>query len=455
MTRPLIAAFDATPASFDAVRWAAVLAERSGAELALVHATRPDDPLAPMERERVRADAEGALPAGAADRRVHFVERTGDPATVVADVAREIDAELVVVGHRPPGGAVPAGHGHERARELIQRSGAAVAVVPAHSPPPSAGTAWLLDVADGDGAGAGVGGLEALGADRTQVIPVLAYDPTADTFPHPEQPAWSYPGEARARNELAASGLADRLVLEAGEPADVLRQLAERGPSIIAVRTRQGLVGTLRGPGRTADALLEDPPCPVLLLPQDRHGDRADEDEPETASLSDGATARFHDVDAAEAAVQSAEQRGGDASRLHIEAEPMQDRHSVQANDHANLANTARPVVLWSVIGGAVLAAVLLVVSLVIGASLGLGIILTLGGAIVGSVLGALAGLYTSLAINRDVIDLRGREPEGPVVVREKEHAGSNTDVQGVGYGEEDRARRASETTAPPPPGRR
>ncbi|MGD9755420.1 MAG: hypothetical protein AB7W59_30880, partial [Acidimicrobiia bacterium] len=88
-------------------------------------------------------------------------------------------------------------------------------------------------------------------------------------------------------------------------------------------------------------------------------------------------------------------------------------------------------------------------------ASLGLGIILTLGGAIVGSVLGALAGLYTSLAINRDVIDLRGREPEGPVVVREKEHAGSNTDVQGVGYGEEDRARRASETTAPPPPGRR
>ncbi len=53
------------------------------------------------------------------------------------------------------------------------------------------------------------------------------------------------------------------------------------------------------------------------------------------------------------------------------------------------------------------------------------------------------------------MIDLRGREPEGPVVVREKEHAGSNTDVQGVGYGEEDRARRASETTAPPPPGRR
>lgn len=109
----LVVGVDASPGSRRALAFAAELAAPHGARIVAVHCFEPlahldelgpgRDLRASRERARLAVDAEleRALEGHALER--ELVVREGEPATVIADVAREHDADLVVVGSRRMG----------------------------------------------------------------------------------------------------------------------------------------------------------------------------------------------------------------------------------------------------------------------------------------------------------------------------------------------------------------
>jgi nucleotide-binding universal stress UspA family protein len=103
---------DGSPNAESAVREAARIAKAEGATMRLVTAY-PDAPTysetisssAKRDRIDLREVAEGVLSRAAAEleaQGLHVVTdaREGDPAQVILDVAREQDAELIVIGAR-------------------------------------------------------------------------------------------------------------------------------------------------------------------------------------------------------------------------------------------------------------------------------------------------------------------------------------------------------------------
>ncbi len=110
----LVVGFDASPPSTRAARLALELAQGGRARLFFVYAHRVDAPLAePRTEEEVSTPLRGATKAmellvrEARQRevRAEAIAREGDPATVILQVAREVDAKMVLVGTRGLGNA--------------------------------------------------------------------------------------------------------------------------------------------------------------------------------------------------------------------------------------------------------------------------------------------------------------------------------------------------------------
>jgi nucleotide-binding universal stress UspA family protein len=459
----IVVGFDATAAARSAARWALGVSRLSGAEVILVHGSRVGDVLADGEQERVRSAAEQLMgSAGQAAGSPSYIDRAGDPTEVLADVSRELDADLVVIGRAPHGQGEDHATRTAMAHELVHRAEAAVATVPLDIAPVDASTRWVLGFDGSQGGQQALDFVRQVASSPEAVMPVLVADPAADTFPHPEEESWSYPGEGDVRAQLSAAGI-DELHVEPGDPAEVLPRIAMgQGNAVVVAGTRRGLIGRLGYSGKTANQLLEIDDVAVIVVahgavhpldgpittPSGADGEPAlDAEMPEPGSGERRLLATDSHEDAGEA-VRSAERAGGDASRLHVSGVSRPDSNAdVQRNDHANLAEVTRPTARNAVIGAIGLAAVLVIIALIVGADTMVVVMLGIGGLIVGGVLGGFSGLYGSVPMNRDVIDLRGQEQEGTIVVVEDDHpgaAGDTEDVGGLGYVEEHDQRRRS-----------
>ena len=131
---PVVAGYDGSAHSLRAARHAAALAARLGRELVLVHVTgdesvRPDEELARELSAGAARPGRGSGSAGARREGAALVE-DGDPVQVLAAVAREQSAALLVTGTRGRNalsstllGSVSAG--------LVRTAGRPVALVPA------------------------------------------------------------------------------------------------------------------------------------------------------------------------------------------------------------------------------------------------------------------------------------------------------------------------------------
>lgn len=426
MLQKIIVGFDASPASIDAAEWAIGLAAPAAGSVLLAH-TPHDDELIAASGDRVQ-DVANALvpPAGSvrASAHVEFVSRPGDPDGVLADLCRETDSDLLVLG---------ADEDDDLAAHLsfglLEQAGTPLAVVPIGTPPPLPGTGWVVQV---DGSPAGTDALQwaADAAEQTggAVHPLFTYDPTADSFPHPAEEAWTYPGEMEARQQLGQvdSRRVQELQRLPGGPGMVLRDVATQLdlPAVVVTGTGGGRSLGRLGVDRPTAALLDHSPCAVVLVPA-----AGDVDSPaaEPELLEDGARStvvRATDVAQASAIVHDAERAGDEASSMHIEGAALPPTTGrMQRNDRANIAVASRPAALTALAGALLLGGVILVICLVAGAGSLITLLLTIAGVIAGGVLGALAGLYSHLTINRDVIDLRGQEETTGVVVREQTDA--------------------------------
>jgi nucleotide-binding universal stress UspA family protein len=124
MFKSIVVGTDGSPTATEAVRRAAELARLTGANLHLVHGFRPAPAVAPMAMvaatgmaldtgpltEQLREEAQAILERALSQRDAEgiFVERharAGGGDEVILGVAREVDADLIVVGNRGMSGA--------------------------------------------------------------------------------------------------------------------------------------------------------------------------------------------------------------------------------------------------------------------------------------------------------------------------------------------------------------
>jgi nucleotide-binding universal stress UspA family protein len=109
----IVVGLDNSPGSCTAVRWAAELAGALGARVIAVHAFEPLDHLDEIKPgtdfAAVREDIEEQLradwcrPLAEVDVEVETVIKEGRPADVILAVAREVNADLIVLGARRMG----------------------------------------------------------------------------------------------------------------------------------------------------------------------------------------------------------------------------------------------------------------------------------------------------------------------------------------------------------------
>jgi universal stress protein A len=141
--RSVLCPTDLSPDGAKALSLAAALCGATGAELTLVHVHPREMPMAAefsylsppplddVERAEVGAKLEAlAAPARATGVRARIRVLEGDPAFEVARLAREIEADLVVVGFHSEARLRHLLMG-STAEELVRRAGCPVLVVPA------------------------------------------------------------------------------------------------------------------------------------------------------------------------------------------------------------------------------------------------------------------------------------------------------------------------------------
>ena len=270
----IVAGIDGSAAAARAVAWAESLATATGAELVVVHAVEPEEATVPPVPERSQAEAERQvvdewLPAAG----LPFVPARavpGDARHVLATAALELEADLLVVGAHGKGsvhgvvlGSVP--------HHLAHHAGCPLAVVTRGSDPPAGGTV----VVGVDGSKANQAALEwaaaVAGRIGGRLHAVYAYDPLADSYPHPHLDNWVYRGEVDVRaevEEIAAAGVPVELTLVGAGAVAALDAAAERDrAAFIVVGTRgRATFGGVRL-GRVPDRLLRHTRHTVVVVP--------------------------------------------------------------------------------------------------------------------------------------------------------------------------------------------
>jgi nucleotide-binding universal stress UspA family protein len=112
--RRVLVGYDGSAASTRAIRFALGLLDGSPGEVWLVHATHAPRAVAePRTEEELRSEPHAiestlrsiSAASDPSGHRVHFLLRDGAPAAVLLAAAREVDADLIVVGTRGLRGA--------------------------------------------------------------------------------------------------------------------------------------------------------------------------------------------------------------------------------------------------------------------------------------------------------------------------------------------------------------
>jgi len=297
----IIAGVDLSVPSDHAVERAVAIALKHGAELVLVHAQADDAPIAEVdnamleqlgevsaavrvEEARLLADRMGAIRERGVE--VDVVSRVGAPGEILAAVAVERDAELVIVGT----------YGHTGVSRLLLGSVADQTIRHATCDVlvcrgPAASTLFAKPIAATDFSAA---------SDRALRHVVEVIEPTA---PIELLHAWQLPtgswgasvlGQARfpwstVRDAVltSAQAQADKLVkrhtalghplhaeLVQGAPADVITETAQKGGFDLIVVGTNGHRGFRRLLlGSVADGVIRHAPCSVLVV----HGENAGE----------------------------------------------------------------------------------------------------------------------------------------------------------------------------------
>ncbi|HEX6677235.1 MAG TPA: universal stress protein [Actinomycetes bacterium] len=281
--KEIVVGVDDSDASVDAVRFAGGLAARSDAALTLVH-VRPAPPSWVEQRSPDEDEAETFLTAASRRRSRQaldgcgvswsFEVRDGDPARQLEAVARERDADLVVVGACRPATrhvlrprSVPNRLVHHADRPvLVVRSGRSQVrevVVGVDATPLDADTAWFA------------GRLaKAAAAHLTVVyvrhIPVGYAGPPIATPSHLERYYEKVEALVRRRvaRVLAPLDMAwDFMVRAVGEPADELDQAAEEAGADVVVVGCHGRSALGRAlVGSVSTELVQHANRPVLVV---------------------------------------------------------------------------------------------------------------------------------------------------------------------------------------------
>ena len=251
---------------------AAWLADKHRANLIVVHAF--DEPV--IDAEEVM-DAIRAGTSSARDVETRLVE--GSPAERLLEVAREEDADLLVVGSRGRG-ALAGGLLGSVTRELTQTAECPVVIVPPNASSPSAGEGTVVCGVDGSQhalAAARVArrlgerlgyGVALVHASRT-ARSLLTYVGRSTTPSVSVQPdiADKQSQEILQQAAEAVGGEPAFAEVEAGDPAQVLLSVAKRENGRMIVIAARG-VGAVHAAllGSVAVSLLQDADVPVVVL---------------------------------------------------------------------------------------------------------------------------------------------------------------------------------------------
>ncbi len=272
----VVVGLDAPAAPAEALRWAADYCRLNGHELVGVVAYRPSQSEFPPEwyeeeLARVRKRAEAALDAVTPPVPHRLEVRDGDPRAVIADVADEEGAAMVVVGANGSGGFRGLGLGtvaHHLSHHLV----VPVVIVPALGAPLLGSTVVVgLDGAPGDVVTLGWAVRLAQAAEG-RVCAVYASDPMAMSYPHPRGATIADQLEMAVRDQVAevdASGVDIALVVEVAHPVAALTSVADRQDASVVVVGRKG-AGHLRGAllGRVPAQLPFHAHRPVAIVPR-------------------------------------------------------------------------------------------------------------------------------------------------------------------------------------------
>jgi nucleotide-binding universal stress UspA family protein len=272
----VLVGLDAWPSSPDPIRWANDYCQLKGDELVSVVVYRPSQSELPpdwydTEVARVRKAAEAVLDVTAPAVPHRLAVRDGDPRAVIAEVADEEGATVVVVGAEGRGGFRGLGVGTV-AHQLSHHILVPVVIVPALGRSLVGGTV----VVGLDGSSCDVVTLDwavrLARAARGRVCVVYASDPMAMSYPHPRGATVADQLEVSVREQVdavEAPGVAIDLVVEVDYPVAALARVADQRDASVVVVGRKG-AGHVRGVllGRVPAQLPFRAQRPVAVVPR-------------------------------------------------------------------------------------------------------------------------------------------------------------------------------------------
>jgi nucleotide-binding universal stress UspA family protein len=271
----VLVGFDGWPSPPDPLRWATDYCRLDGDELVSVVVYRPSQSELPPDwydedEAAARKDAEAALDAAAQAVPHRLILRNGDPRAVIAEVANEDGAGMVVVAAPGSGGFRGLGVGTV-AHDLAHHLRVPVVTVPALGGPLLGGTVVVgLDGSSGDVVTLDWA-VRLAQAARGRVCAVYASDPMAMSFPHPRGATIADQLEMSVRDQIdgvAAAGVEVELVVEVEHPVTALTGVADERDASVVVVGRKG-AGRVRGMllGRVPARLPFHAHRPVAVVP--------------------------------------------------------------------------------------------------------------------------------------------------------------------------------------------
>lgn len=192
------------------------------------------------------------------------IVRDGDADEELAALAEEESPDWLVIGAHGDGG--------DLVRSLAHRVHTPLIVVRGDGKPLASGR-FVIGV---DGSPGSRHALEwAVATARAfdaGLTAVFAYDPLADSYPHPQVDNWRYRGEDDARRQVAEAETDAQFPITFKMVGDspvhaVIAEAEDEGASMVIVgkRSRHSLHGALLG--RVPNRLMHDSRCPVALIP--------------------------------------------------------------------------------------------------------------------------------------------------------------------------------------------
>lgn len=277
-----IVGVDGSPASLDALRWAAGVARRAGLDLTALRVWSPSQTeTEPEVRDKLRAEAHSELRSWCATAQLAFTPLTqvveGDPAGELLVTARNWNADLVVVGPRGSGG-FPRLRMGSVTHHLVHNTTVPLAIVPR----PAAVSDVRHIVVGTDGSAGSAAAVrycaEFAAALRVPVTAVLAQDPMVEWVPESDPRSWRRRAENQVRDWVAPIAAADISVEVTVDrdvhPVTALAKATQARTGAIAVvgaRGGGGFAGLRLG--RVPLQLVHHKDVAVIVVPAEWTGD--------------------------------------------------------------------------------------------------------------------------------------------------------------------------------------